>query len=85
MSPRRGLLFRRQLGFREDAAADSQHKTAPHAPSARRLLKRFAPNFIPRAVSLFIDNVMNYRRVSWGVLQLGSRPPNLVDSKPLLD
>ena len=41
MSPRRGLLFRRQLGFREDAVADSQHKTALYIPSAHRALKQF--------------------------------------------
>ena len=44
MSPRRGLLFRRQLGFREDAVADSQHKTALYIPSARRALKQFTLN-----------------------------------------
>lgn len=43
MSPRRGLLFRRQLGFREDAAADSQQKTALFIPSVHRVLKKFAP------------------------------------------
>lgn len=75
MSPRRGLQFRRQIGFREDAAADGQYITALHAPSACRLLKRFAPNFIPRAVSLFIDSVTNYRRVSWGYCGLAPVPP----------
>ena len=75
MSPRRGLWFRQQMGFREDAAADGQYITALHAPSARRLLKRFAPNFIPRAVSLFIDNVTTYRRVSWGYCSLAPVPP----------
>ena len=43
MSPRRGLLFRWQLGFREDAAADGQQKTALFIPFVHRVLKQFAP------------------------------------------